>query len=249
MDSWEGTFELVNPRLIISDHKYQREEKDPHIAEIQSRFDWRQFGVVVCAKRANGMLYALDGQQRLAAAMRLDKPPSRVPVIWFPYDKVEEEAHDFSGMNETRKALHPLEKHRARVIAKQPDALAIVRALDTAGFTLGYGDDGIESKTISSVAAIYKLYNEFGEDGLLHILVILRDAWPNYRLAVSSLILNGVHDVAVEQNGGFERAAMTRAFKRTDPTKILSKANEIKFKQGGTKRQAVRRAFKELAKV
>lgn len=249
MDAWDGTFELVDPRVIVSDHKYQREEKDSHIAEIASRFDWRKFGVIACAKRTNGMFYAIDGQQRLNAALRFDPPPAKVPVVWFPYERVEREADDFGGINETRKSLHPLEKHRARLTAKQPDALAIERALDTAGFTLSYGGDGAEMRSITSVASVYRIYNEFGEDGLLHMLVILREAWPNYRLSVSSLILNGLLDVAVEQNGTFERARVVGALKRTDPTKILAKANEIKYKQGGTKRLAVRRAFKDLAKV
>lgn len=249
MDAWDGTFELIDPRLIVSDHKYQREEKSPHIAEIASRFDWRKFGVIACAKRANGVFYAIDGQQRLSAALRFEPPPTKVPVVWFPYERVEREAADFGGINEARKALRPLEKHRARVTAKEADALAIERALDTAGFTLAYGDDGVETRTISSVTTIYKIYNTFAEDGLLHMLVILREAWPDYRLSVSALILNGLLDVAVESNGSFERARIVASLKRTDPTKILAKANEIKYTKGGTKRQAVRRAFKELAKV
>jgi len=249
MEAWNGTFEMVDSRLIVCDHKYQREEKEPHIADISARFDWRQFGVVCCSRRSDGVYVALDGQQRLGAIKILFPGGTKVPVVWFAYDRVDQEAADFGGMNERRKALQPIEKHRARVVANDPTALAIERAVNTAGFTIGHGDDGMESKTIGAVGAVYKLFNEFGEDGLLHILVILRDAWPNYRLAVSSLILNGIHDVAVEQNGGFERGRMTTALKRTDPTKILAKANEIKYLKGGTKRQAVRGSFKALAKV
>lgn len=247
MDAWNGTFELVDPRLIVCDHRYQREEKEGHIARITSQFDWREFGVIVCSKRDNGVFYAIDGQQRLNAALKLAVPPKTVPVVWFPFVAVEEEARRFTGMNELRKALQPIEKYKSRLVAKDPVALGMARALETAGYSIGYNDDS--PRTIGAVIAAQRIYTELGEDGLALLLIISRDAWDDDKLGISAPILHGLCDVAMESNGGFERAKLTTALKRTTPARIMRKADELTYKIGGNKRQNVRLAFKELAKV
>lgn len=244
---WDGKFEMIDPRLIINDRRYQRDEKDAHVTNIRANFDWREFGVIVCAKRPNGLFYAIDGQQRLAAVMMLDPRPKTVPVVWFEFAQVEEESAKFTGMNERRKALHPLEMFKARLTAKDPAALAIERAIETAGFSLGYNDES--ARTIGCVGVITKIYNDLGEDGLVRLLVISRDAWGDDKKAVSSQILSGLCDIACEANGTFDRQKITSSLKKTTPALILRKAEELHFDMGGTKRVNVRRAYKKLAKV
>jgi len=69
---YNGVFELIDPNEIHFDHKYQRTQKWDLIAAIAAEPNWGAFGVVICAKRehAGGLLYCLDGQQRITSVGR-----------------------------------------------------------------------------------------------------------------------------------------------------------------------------------
>jgi hypothetical protein len=244
---WNGTFELVNPALIIIDRRYQRDERPQLVASISAHAAWEPFGVVICAKRVNGVLVALDGQQRLAGLLSTLNPPKRIPVIWFPVASIEEESRIFSIINEARKAVLPLEKHKARLVQKEPFAMAIARAAEKVGFSIGTG--GQDPRTIKAIAALNWVYNEIGEEGLVQVLTVIRDAWPNENSATSPFILKGVSELVAEANGGFNRHRITSALAKHTAGSYIRKADELKFDVGGSKQSNIRRAFKVLAKV
>ena len=247
MDQWTGTFELVNPALIVVDHRYQRDERPQLIATISAHPAWEAFSVVTCSKRANSVLVALDGQQRLAGLKASKEPPKTVPVVWFPVATIEEEAQIFSIINEARKAVFPLEKHKARIVAKEVSSLAINRACSKVGFSIGSG--GTNPRTVKAIATLNWIYNELGEEGLVQVLTVVRDAWPNEPAATSPYILRAVATVIGETNGGFNRNVVTSKLGKRPAFEYSRKADQIRFDIGGDKQTNVRRAFKELAKV
>lgn len=247
MKDWNGTFELVNPALIVIDHRYQRDERPQLIATISAHAAWEPFSVVTCSKRANGVLVALDGQQRLAGVKASPEPPKSVPIVWFPVASLEEEARIFSIINEARKAVFPLEKHKARLIQKEPFAMAIERAVEKVGFSVGTSAQ--DPKTVNAVAALNWVYNEVGEEGLVQVLAVIRDAWPNENIATSPLILKAVAELITESNGNFNRNRVTTALAKHNAGDYVRKADQLKFDIGGSKQANVRRAFKALAKV
>lgn len=249
MKDWNGNFEMVNPAEIVIDHRYQRAERPALIATIASSPMWEPFGIVTCIRRANGMLYAVDGQQRLQGVLTAQEPPKRIPVIWFPVLTLEDEARIFTAINEQRKALFPMEKHTSRVVWKEPAALAIERALDKAGFSIGDGGQSTNSRTIKAVGALNYVYNLIGEDGVVQVLVVIREAWPDERSALGPLILKGIAELVAETNGNWNRAKIVAGLSRTSASRIIRKAEELAFDMGGTKQANIRRAFKVLAKV
>lgn len=251
MDSYTGTFELVDLNAIIVDHRYQRDLKPALVAAIATDPRWELFGVPVLFKRQNGMFYVADGQQRLTGLKQSQNPPQKVPVVWFPVAGLDDEAAAFVQINEFRKSLTALEKHKGKIVAKEPSTLAIERAVETAGLSIGgnaIGGAG-DSRTISAIAALYAIYNNLGEEGLIQTLVVCRDAWENDANAFSTYILRGVAEIIAEQNGSYERQRLTRALQKTSVPQVLRQADAFRFDLGGSKQKNVRRAFKQLAKV
>ena len=248
MNGYNGTFEMVDPRNIIIDHRYQRPLKNTLVATIAQSPSWELFGIPVCYKRANGMLYCADGQQRIAGVMSSEKPPKEIPVIWFPLHALADEAEAFVRINEWRKALQPIEKHKGKIVAGDPPTLAIERAVSSAGFTIdtGVGSGSAQARTIQAVAGVGVIYNRIGEEGLLQTLVCIKDAWPDDNKAVSTHILRGVAELIEEQGENYNRTKLTNALKKSTPGAIDRKADELRFSFGGSKLTNIRKAFKDL---
>lgn len=246
---WNGTLEMVDPVMIVTDHRYQRPPKTGLIDQIASNPVPEAFGVPVCFRRSNGVLYCADGQQRIAGILASEKPPRLIPIVWFPIEGVEHEAEIFVRINVYRKSLTPIEKHHGSVTAKDPAALAIARAVESVGFSIGFNTGS--SRSIGAISALNYVYNLIGEDGVKQVLVQVREAWPDDRKSLEASLLRIVADVIKEatDNGGYQRSRVTAALKRTTPAALFRKAEEIHFDQGTSKRDSLRRAVTALAKV
>jgi len=248
VNGYNGTFELVDPRTIIIDHSYQRARKNTLVQQIAQSPSWEAFGVPVCFKRENGMLYCADGQQRIAGVLATEKPPKLIPVAWFDIQDVTEEAEVFVRINEWRKSLQPIEKHKGKIIARDPAALAMERAVAQAGFTIDHstGQGAADARTVQAVAALGVVYNRIGEEGVLQTLTCIREAWANDIIATRGHILRGVAELIEEQGANYNRSSLVRSLKKTTPSDLLRKADELRFDFGGSKLTQVRRAFSVL---
>jgi len=247
LNGYNGKFEMVNPREVVIDPRYQRQKKNALIQQIAQSPSWEAFGVPTCFRRSNGMLYVADGQQRIAGLLQSEKPPKLIPVIVFDIQDVKEEAEVFSRINEWRKSLQPLEKHRAKIVSGDPPTLAIERAVVGVGFTIdnAQGTRGADSRTIQAVSALGNIYNRIGEEGLSQTLTVIRDTWPDDGTALGAPMLKGVAELIEEQGENYSRTKLTTALKKSQPHKILRKAEELKYKFGGTKATNVRLAFQD----
>lgn len=247
MKPFNGKLTMVDPRKVVVDHSYQRPEKSLLIAAIASEPRWELFGTLALFQRGAAEIYhCADGQQRLRGVMSSDDPPTAVPAVVFPVSAVEDEAAIFVRINEFRKALSPLEKHLGKVTAKEPAALAVERAVEEAGFSVG---DSVSSRAIGAPASLYYALNAVGEQGLVQLLIVLREAWPDDKPA--SGMIRTLSDVIEEKknNGGFSRTAITKKLAQTTPGKLSRKAEEIHFDTGKSKGASLRAAFKSLAGV
>ena len=263
MDEFSGTFELVDPHLILIDHLYQRGEKSTLIDAIAANPRWEAFGVVTCFVRereVNGKMtriyYAVDGQQRIRGVLKSESPPKTVPVVWYQLTNIADEAAVFVRINEYRKALSALEKHKGKIVAKDPAATAIERAVELAGFTIGAENSGRSegARTVHAIASLNWIYNLLGEEGVVQTLTQVREAWPDDRAGVESMMLKAIASVIAEQqgsskNGGYNRGALTKKLQQTTPSALFRKAEGLRFDMGGSRALNLRRALKQLAKV
>lgn len=262
MEEFSGTFELVDPHVILIDHLYQRGEKSTLIDAIAANPRWEAFGVITCFVRereVNGKtqrgFYCVDGQQRIRGVLKSESPPKTVPVVWYKLTGVADEAQVFVRINEYRKALSALEKHKGKLVAKDPAATAIERAVELAGYSIGSETSrGENARTIHAIASLNWVYNLIGEEGVTQTLVQIRDAWPDDKTGTDSMMLKAIASVIAEQqgsakNGGYNRAALTRKLQSTTPSALFRKAEGLRFDMGGSRAVNLRRALKQLAKV
>lgn len=250
MEPYNGTYEQVELNTIIVDHRYQRDLKPALVAAIAADPRWELFGVPVLFKRENtGMFYCADGQQRITGMKETKEPPKTIPAVWFPVEGLATEAAVFVHINEFRKGLTAIEKHKGKIVAKDPSTLAIERAVETAGLTVSAGKSTQDARNVSAVSALYAIYNTLGEEGVLQTLVVSRDAFTDDSGAFSAPILKGVAEIIAEQDGDYERQKLTRALQRTTVPQILRKTEELRFDLGGSRQRNVRRAIKTLARI
>jgi len=248
VNGYNGHYEEVDPRTIIIDHTYQRPKKNTLVQRIAQSPSWEAFGVPVCFRRANGMLYCADGQQRIAGMLASEKPPKLIPVVWFDIQDVSDEADVFVRINEWRKSLQPIEKHRGKIISRDPAALAMERAVAQAGFTIdnATGSGTADARTITAIAALGVVYNRIGEEGVLQTLTCIREAWGDDFGSTSAQMLRGVATLIEEQGENYVRAKLITALKKSTPSKIDRKADELRLQFGGSKQTQVRTAFSIL---
>jgi hypothetical protein len=262
MDEFSGTFEMVDPLVILIDHLYQRGEKSTLIDSIASNPRWEAFGVItafVREREVNGKttrtFYAVDGQQRIRGVLKSENPPKQVPVVWYQLSNIADEAAIFVRINEYRKALSALEKHKGKIVAKDPAATAIERAVELAGFTIGSETSrGEGARTIHAIASLNWIYNLIGEEGVIQTLTQVREAWPDDKSGTESMMLKAIAGVIAEQqgsskNGGYNRQALTRKLQGTTPSALFRKAEGLRFDMGGSRAMNLRRALKQLAKA
>lgn len=238
---------MADPFVIVVDHLYQRPEKKRLTEQIGSNFDPMLFGRPICFKRANGMLYCIDGQQRIAGAKAAVL--RAVPVVSFELVGVQREAEIFVAVNQARISLNGLEKHRGKLIAKDPAALEIERAVTKAGFSVTVNHES--PRAISSIGALGYAHDRLGEEGLVQLLIVAREAWGDDKKLTQTMIIKVLADIIDGQvkNGGYSRSKLATSLKKTSPAQILRKSEEIHFEQGTAKMESIRRAFKALAKV
>lgn len=132
----DGKFRCVPVGDLKIDHSYQRAEVgDTNILAIARGFKWSAFGVLIVMERANGGLYVVDGQQRLAAVKRrgdIDK----VPCYVFTSDGKDREAQAFIDLNTARTKVSAMDKFIAAARANLEPAKSISSWLRSEEFTL-----------------------------------------------------------------------------------------------------------------
>lgn len=251
MNEWPGEFLLVNPAELVVDHVYQRGEKQNLIDHIAREPNWEAFGVVTCRRREkSGVLYVVDGQQRLEGVKRSQNPPKKVPVVVLPSEGREAEAGSFVKINLDRKPVDTFDKFRALLVAKDPAALAIDEAVRKAEYAIGAGGGGNKStRQITAISTLFVIYERLGPDGLTQVLVQCRDAWPDDGAALQVNILRVVMRVIEEQGEKYQRAKLTAALSLSSPALIMRKSEELRFRHGSSRQDAVRDAVQVLCKV
>ena len=127
-----GRLAEVPVAKLLIDPAYQRRTSDRSRAigrRIADGFDWRRFGAIVVAEVADG-LAVIDGQHRAIAAAR--RGISHVPAVIVAGD-VAQQADAFVGINSARTSVPTVDKFRARVAAKEEDAVALAEMLAEIG--------------------------------------------------------------------------------------------------------------------
>lgn len=150
-----GELVWVAPQDLRVDHGYQRSLKEDKVKEIVANFSWPAFGVLLLARRRDGVIFVPDGQHRCEAAVR--RGIKKVPGVRFDIDDEKEEALAFLGSNTLRKPLSAVDKHKAKVLSGDAPATMIAGLLAKHGrFVSG----GSQANGTNCLAKLEKLAEE-----------------------------------------------------------------------------------------
>jgi hypothetical protein len=185
------------PEQLTIDASYQRGlESGPSqslIRRIAVHWDWGLCQPLIVARRADGGLYVVDGQHRLAAA-RLRGDIWQLPCVVSSYRNAAEEAASFVALNQQRRVLSRLEIFKASIAAGDEEASAIVSALDEAGLRLATSTnlDTVAPGSLSNVGGLQKCIRVHGRGVLAAALDVLGQSYKDQVLRYAGSIFPGI---------------------------------------------------------
>ncbi|WP_411109557.1 DUF6551 family protein [Streptomyces sp. c-19] len=159
--------------------------------KLREGFDVKRLGVPTVSSRADGTFNWIDGQNRGALCRAASRADIKITMKVFHGLSVEEEAELFLGLNDNRR-VQPIYKFIAEVTAGRPEALAISRIANDAGWNIS---DGSTTNSIHAVAALITLFRADSQKSgtiLRDVLSIVTEAWGHTPEAVSANILLGL---------------------------------------------------------
>jgi hypothetical protein len=132
----KGEFSWVHKTALSVDFAYQRDATHSKVLEIAKDWSWMGCGVILVVRRPDGLLYVIDGQHRVSAAMKRDDI-SMLPCMIFDVSEVCDEAKGFLNANTLRKPVPAVAKFRAMVVSGDRRAADVQEVLDELGMVIG----------------------------------------------------------------------------------------------------------------
>jgi len=204
------------PDQLKIDESYQRGlESGPSqslIRRIAVHWDWGLCQPLIVARRADGGLYVVDGQHRLAAA-QLRGDIWQLPCVVACYRNAAEEAASFVALNQQRRRLGRLEIFKAALAAGDGEAIDIGIAIEKAGLRLASSTNltTLAPGAVSNIGGLQNCLRQHGQAVLEAALDVLAQSFKDQVLRYAGSIFPGVAAiVAVEVNAdpGFAGAEL-----------------------------------------
>jgi hypothetical protein len=196
--------QYCSPDQLRIDESYQRSlEQRPSktlILRIAVHWDWGLCQPLVVARRADGGLYVVDGQHRLAAA-KLRGDIWQLPCVVASFRNAAEEAASFVALNQQRRPLNRMQIYRAALAAGDEEAITIQRALDAAGLRIGTSPDLTIQKpgAITCLRGLEDCLRAHGFDALEWSLKALARAYPGEVLRYAGSIFPGIAGIVASE--------------------------------------------------
>lgn len=187
-------YERVPLDELMVDPSYQRVLEEKRVNKIVAEFDPALLGVLEVSLR-NGKAAIFDGQHRFAALQR--RGAKDAPCLIHEGLTVAEEAMLFVDLQTRRKALRPLDRFKARIVAGDESAISITRIAHEHGYVIAEGANSING--IGAVAALDRIYDRGGSD-LLSKTLELVSVYRGEPKGTDGSLLEGLA-IAIERYG------------------------------------------------
>lgn len=199
------------------DRDYQRGLKNKH-KKIALSLSEEALGLPTVGRRKNGTYWVVDGQQRLEALKRIGRKKVKCNV--FDSEGPKHEADIFQKIQD-RAQLTPGEDFKARLEACDEVAWKIKDTVEEAGFNLSLTGGGNTCRDISCVLALCKIYHRQGVEAISFALELIRDCWPNEKLAVSTHMVSGLAQFYALHDGVFHYEDLVKKMRKVDPHTVV----------------------------
>lgn len=203
------------PERLSIDDSYQRslavEASRRLVREIAQHWNWDLCQPLVVARRPDGGLFVIDGQHRRAAAM-MRGDIAQLPCVVVEYANTAAEAASFVHLNQRRRPLAKLDVFKAAIASEDPEACAIVAALEDARLSIAPHQNYVSWKPamIANVGGLQAAWRVHGPEITSRALVALRIAFAGQVLRYAGTIFPGLVAICAAEMAGaqnFEPAA------------------------------------------
>lgn len=115
-------FQEIRAKDLTVDRDIQRDVEPGQVNKLVKNWNPQFIGVLIASKRADGLIYLTDGQQRRQAALKID-PEMKLPVVVHDDWTEVTEGQMFLAMNRDHKAVSSYDKFKvAANIGNTPEA-------------------------------------------------------------------------------------------------------------------------------
>jgi len=196
--------QFLRPDELQIDPAYQRSieasESQTLIRKIAQHWNWDLCLSLVVARRATGELFVIDGQHRLEAA-KLRRDIAHLPCIVGDYASAADEAASFVHLNQQRRPLSRIDLFKAALASDDPQALAILAAMEAAGLALAPHSNPTAWKPgmVGSVAGIELAWRTVGPLATGEALQCLATAFAGEVLVYAGTIFPGIVAVCARE--------------------------------------------------
>jgi hypothetical protein len=194
------------PEQLLIDDGYQRsldtERGQALVRKIAIAWDWGLCQPLFVARRADGGLYVVDGQHRLAAAV-LRGDIAQLPCVVTHFAGAAHEAAAFVTLNQQRRPLNALELFKAALAAGDADAQAIQQCVEAAGLALAAhtNNQAMKAGQVANIGGLQRCIATYGATVLETALKVLAGAYPNQVLRYAGSIFPGIVAVVAGEIG------------------------------------------------
>lgn len=202
-----GELKYIDKVLLQIPIEYQRTRSEPRAIAIAKAWDWPSFGAVIVGKR-EGQYFVVDGQHRVAAAMKRPEI-SQLPCIIFYASNVQQEAQAFIGANSGRKPVSTVDMFRAQLAANDPIALYVKSVLDGLGIK---PSKGAYPRTLKSM--LWAMTTATEDKALFARVINLASEMCGTESAVQEILLHGLTYIDKHVENGLDNKLLrTRLLK------------------------------------
>jgi hypothetical protein len=212
----------IPARDLRIDSRVQRGLEEPHVARLVANWNKEFVGVLVGSQRRDG-IYLTDGQQRRAAAMRIN-PSMKLPVYVHDDWTFQLEGESFLAFNKDSKSVHSVDKYQVAVqVGSTPEA-DIDRVIVTYGLKVGKAPN---EQTLACPSSLLRCAKKPGWEPALHqtIQALQRAGFPSRNEHHwDAMLVEGTHMFLVKhgQSENFSMDTLNKAFQRKDFSSVAA---------------------------
>lgn len=239
------------------DAAYQRSvegaDSQALIRRIAQHWNWDLCQPMVVSRRPDGALFVIDGQHRWCAA-KLRGDIAQLPCVVVDYTSAAAEAASFVHLNQQRRPLSRLDVFKAAVAGEDPEALAILAALQRAGLQLAPHSNHTAWKPgmVNNIGGIEAAWRRHGPEPTATALGVLARAFAGQVLRYAGTIFPGV--AAMVATGGdvasvirLEAVLAAKSQDRWRNAMMRARAENPTLKYAAASEQVLARAMQEPA--
>lgn len=227
---------------------YQR-DLDTRPPKIAANWDWDVVGVCHVAVR-NGDYYVVDGRHTVTGAKMRPEIKSLPCYIISTRNNREHEAQVFIDINTNRKAVTPVDRLFAGIIAKDPMYLKFQRILKENGFRVVAGQADYNIRAIGAMVAIERIHER--EDTNAETLYLIDRAFSGDVRMCTAMALRGVASFVSRARRAYQEEydidAIVRQLHKGGADKVMQELHKMKVMQEEAKDKSTQYAL-AMAKI